>query len=238
MGGSNDLRKAAEEIDVKKVGSYLQKEGTELEWHWNPPYGSHMGGVWERLIRSVRSILNGLLNQHGHLLDDEGLATLMCEVEAIINSRPLTTDTLSDPKSVIPLSPSQLLTQKFKVEMGPPGSFDKADLYCRRGWRRVQHLANEFWNRWQKQYLNSLQKRQKWTSTQPNLQKDDIVMLKDDSKARNSWPLGKVVQTLPDKNGLVRQVNVLASLNDDKGPAVYRRPISKLVLLVKSSSDQ
>ena len=63
-------------------------------------------------------------------------------------------------------------------------------------------------------------------------------MLKDDSKARNSWPLGKVVQTLPDKNGLVRQVNVLASLNDDKGPAVYRRPISKLVLLVKSSSDQ
>ena len=123
------------------------------------------------------------------------------------------------------------------MELGPPGSFDKADLYCRRRWRRVQHLANEFWSRWRKQYLSSLQKRQKWASVQPNLQKGDIVLIKDDSKARNSWPLGRVIETFPDQKGLVRQVDLLASLSEDKGPAVYRRPISKLVVLVEASSD-
>ena len=84
--------------------------------------------------------------------------------------------------------------------------------------------------------MNSLQKRQKWNSAKRNLQIGDVVMLKDDSKARNNWPIGKVIETYPDKSGFVRQVDLLATLCDDKGPTVYRRPISKLILLVEASS--
>ena len=46
---------------------------------------SHHGGIWERCIRTLRMVLNAVLK--GQTLDDEGLSTLMCEVEAIVNSR-------------------------------------------------------------------------------------------------------------------------------------------------------
>jgi len=96
-----------------------------------------MGGVWKRQIRSVRAVLTSLLRQHGHLLDDELFRTLMTEVEAVVNERPLTVDNLSDPLSPYPLTPNQLLTMKSKVVLPPAGVFEKPDLYCHRRWRRV-----------------------------------------------------------------------------------------------------
>ena len=64
-----------------------------------------MGGVWERQIRSDRSILLSLIQTHGRSLDQESLATLMAETEGILNSRPLATGNISDPTSSLPLSP-------------------------------------------------------------------------------------------------------------------------------------
>ena len=75
VGASNELTKAWNEIDDEQVRSYLLKNGCDFQF--NVPHSSHMGGVWERLIRTTRSILAGLLNQHGMQLDDEGLRTLM-----------------------------------------------------------------------------------------------------------------------------------------------------------------
>ena len=69
----------------------------------------------------------------------------MAEVEGIMNSRPWTVETLSDVTSYSLLSPSGLLTMKSKVVIPPAGKFQKEDLYTRKYWRRVQHLANEFW---------------------------------------------------------------------------------------------
>ena len=63
-----------------------------------------MGGVWQRQIRSARTILTFLLKTHGTSLNDESLHSLLMEVEAIVNSHPLTTDLLSDVSSMIPLS--------------------------------------------------------------------------------------------------------------------------------------
>ena len=87
-----------------------------------------MGSVWERQIRSVRKILESLLKTHGASLSDESLQTLLVEVEAIKNSRPLTTNLLSDANSLIPLSPINLLTMKSKVVMPPPGVFSTPDI--------------------------------------------------------------------------------------------------------------
>ena len=67
----------------------------EIEWHFNPPSASHMGGVWERMIRSTRTILKALASEQ--LLTDEQLQTLMAEAERIINDRPIT-PVSSDPK--------------------------------------------------------------------------------------------------------------------------------------------
>ena len=79
-----------------------------------------MGGIWERKIRSARTFLEALLKTYGSSLNDEKLRTLITETEAIINSKPLTVETLSDVNSEMPLSPSQLLTMKIDVILPPP----------------------------------------------------------------------------------------------------------------------
>ena len=84
----------------------------------NPPDASHMGSVWERQIRSVRSILSALMLEHDHALDGDSLRTLLAEVECIINSCPLTVPS-SDPGDLDPLPPSHPLTMKSKIVMPP-----------------------------------------------------------------------------------------------------------------------
>ena len=98
-----------------------------------------MGGVSQRQIKSARNILNSLMKTHGSSLTDESLQTLFTEVEAIVNSHPLTTDVINDVTSLVPLSPIKLLTMKSRVVMQPPGVFTLADMYCRKHWMRVQH---------------------------------------------------------------------------------------------------
>ena len=145
-----------------KITRFLNEQDADWIWKFNPPASSHMGGVWERHIRSIRNILAALLKSQGPSLNTEMLTTLLVEVESIINSRPLTIDTVSDPTEPMPLSPMNLLTMKSKVVLPPPGEFDESDLYSRKRWRRIQFLANEFWDRWRKEYLAKLQHRTKW----------------------------------------------------------------------------
>ena len=148
-------------------------------------------------IRSVRNILSSLMKTHGHMLDDESFRTVIVEAEAIINSRPLTVDTISDPDSPNPLSPANILTMKPTVTRGPPGVFQKADVYCRKRWRRVQHVANEFWLWWRNEFLLTLQNRVKWCAERRNFTKGDIVLVKDEDVRRNEWPMAKVVGVSP-----------------------------------------
>ena len=68
--------------------------------------------------------------------------------------------------------------ETVKVVSPPPGKFLKPDVYSKKLWRRMQHIANKFWSRWRKEYLQSLQERQKWTSRRRNFRVDDIVLLK------------------------------------------------------------
>ena len=103
-----------------------------------------MGGIWECQIRSARGILASLLQTHADSLDKQFLQTLMAETEAVINSRPPTVETFNEGQSFKPLSSNNLLTTKSKVVMPPHGVFQKPDLFCRQGWRRVQNITNEF----------------------------------------------------------------------------------------------
>ena len=190
VGASRELKEALAELDYDRVRSSLLKENRDLvDFKMNVPSASHMGGVWERQIKSARSVLNQLLRDNALQLDDEALRTLMSEVEAIINSRPLSVDSLNDPKKPSLLTPNHLLTMKTKVVLPPPDSFQSADLYCRNRWRRVQHLANEFWSRWRKEFSLSLQQRQKWLEPHRNLCVGDIVIIRDEHLPRNRWQL-------------------------------------------------
>ena len=203
---------------------------------------SHFGGVWERQIRTVRGVMSALLEKNSSQLHDEALRTFLCEVEAVINSRPLTVDNLNDPDSLNPLTPNHLLTMKSKVILPPPGMFQSPDLYSRKRWRRIQHLANEFWSRWRKEFLPTLQQRQKWNYPRRDLAINDVVIVKDDNLPRNCWQLARVSRTDVAKDGHVRTVQVLGdpALTADgrrTRPLRYlERPVQKLILLLPSST--
>ena len=156
-GADNELKKAFSEMNHQQIQHFLANTGADwLIQSRNTPAANHMGGVWERQIRSARSILVSLLKNHSECLKDESLHTLTTEFESIVNSRSLIVETISDSQSLTPLSPRNLL------KMPPPGSFFRPDLYNRRQWRRVQHLADEFWSRWRKVFLFIF--RSKWTT--------------------------------------------------------------------------
>ena len=170
------------------------------------------------MIRSIRRILGGLLGNQ--TLNDENCLTLMAEVESILNSRPLVPISFTDLEQE-PLTPNHLLLLRESPNL-PPGIFSKDSCYSRRRWAQVQYLANQFWQRWIKEFLPNLHHRQKWFDVKRNLKVDDIVLLVEDSQQRSKWLMGRVLKTFPDKRGLVRTVLVKTHTN------VFKRPIAKL----------
>ena len=178
VGARNELLSATKEMDPTKVKNFLLNHGTDwMHWKFNPPYASHMGGLWERQIRTVRSVLETLLKNHGDRLDDESFRTFMIEAESIVNSRPLSYETINDVTGPRPLTPNHLLTMKSRIIMPPPGEFTSSDLYARRRWRTVQYILNEFWSRWKSEYLSNLQSRQKWNGVSKNFKVNDVVLV-------------------------------------------------------------
>ena len=223
VGAERELREALKEMNHDELTEKLRQQ--QIDWKFNPPAASHMGGVWERQIRTVRRILATLLLEHTGRLDDESLHTLLCEVESIINSRPLTVIS-SDVKDALPLSPSQILTMKTSVVLPPPGQFQHNDVYLRRRWRRVQYLCNLFWSRWKKEYLPTLQQRPKWNQPKRNMEVHDVVLIKDENESRNDWSMGIIAKVEPDSKGFVRSAVVKTETSE------LRRPVHKLVLLL------
>ena len=73
VGARNELQKAFAEMDERIQQELLKDNCDWINFRMNPPYASHMGGVWERQIRTVRGVLSGILDQHGSQLDDESL---------------------------------------------------------------------------------------------------------------------------------------------------------------------
>ncbi|KAG1699353.1 hypothetical protein GQR58_005502 [Nymphon striatum] len=173
VGAEGELVKALKEMDNDRIRQELLKDDYDwIKFEFNVPGASHMAGAWERMIRSVRSVLSSLLHRHGSKLDDEGLSTLMTEVESIVNGLPITVGTLNLATCPHPLLPSQLLNMKPGILLPPPGNFQRADIYLRKRWRKVQHITTEFWNIWRKDYLQSLQNRAKWTVKHRNIRMD------------------------------------------------------------------
>jgi hypothetical protein len=230
VGANNEWKRAYKSMNHNQISDFLLSKSCDwIEWKRTPPKASHMGGVWERQIRTVRSVLSALLREHSSSLNDESFRTLLAEAECIVNSRPLTVEDLDDPTS-LPISPNTILTTKTKVVLPPPGEFQKADIYCRKRWRHVQHLANEFWYKWKKEYISSLQLRHKWQKKQPNFEMNDVVLVKDEDLPRNQWPLARVIDVFPDQGDkLVRHVKLFIPTAKSE----LKRPIHKLVLLVR-----
>jgi hypothetical protein len=199
IGGKTELTDALKEMDEGDK-TYLTEQG--CEWLFNPPHSSHFGGVWERQIGTICRVLDAMLLELGkHQLTHELLITLLAEVSAIVNARPIAATIPTDTDESQPLSPTLLITMKTCPVPPAQGKFVSQDLYARRRWRRSQYLADQFWLRWRREYLQNLQLRPKWNKRERNLAIGDLVLIKDKESHRNNWPTGKVTEPIVSEDG-------------------------------------
>ena len=133
----------------------------------------------------------------------------------------------SDPNYLEALTPNYLLLLRTKPSLSP-SLFDRVDIYTHRRQRQVQYVSHLFWKRWIKEYLPQHQERQRWATCSRNFAEGDLVLLVDNCAPRNSWIMGKIIQTVPDKKGLVWGVRIKTKTN------VLDRPITKIHLPVES----
>ena len=187
VGAERELRDGIRRCTTHPVLSKLSRKG--VNWHFNPPGASHHGGVWERLIRSFRRVFTAVARSTR--LDDQALITFAAEVEAILNDRPLTSVS-ADSKDLIALTPNALLKGSIDAFL-PLDVFIKSDGY-RKSWRKVGYMANEFWARWLKCYLPTLQQRTKWLKQTRNSKVGDLVLITDEPRCRGYWPMGLIEQ--------------------------------------------
>ena len=234
VGANAELAKCVESIGSPELRAFMQNNNCDIEFQMNPPTASHMGGAWERLIGVVRSVLNAILDQHSTRLDDSSLGTFLYEVAAIINSRPLSLEHITDPEHPEPLTPNHLLTGKSKVIVPPPGEFCQNDIYSIKRWRCIQYLSDQFWKRWRKEYLHYLQRRSKWQREEREMRVGDLVLLSDANTPRNDWRRGVITEVVVSQDGYVRKVKLRTGSKTSGSENILTRPIHKLVLLLPS----
>ena len=200
--GEKERREAVGRWNIELIGRAAEQKG--IEWHFSPPSAPHFGGSWERMVQSTKRALYAILGDQ--VTSDEILSTVMAEVEFILNSRPLTHVSV-DPEDPEPLTPFHFLLGRPSPAL-QPDIFCEKDVVSKKKWRRAQLIVEHFWKRWRREYLPNLQARSKWTTQTKNLQEGDVVVIMEDNAPRGHWPLGRILQTLPGKDGVVRTARV------------------------------
>jgi transposase InsO family protein len=199
-GASKELKEAITDMDQ----SCLQEECTMkgISWQMIPPYSPHKGGAWERMVRSVKSVIGKVLYERA--LREETLRSFLTEAEQIINSRPLTyvpLDSEADPA----LTPNDFLLQSSN---GLKEKWDFPEKLLRKQWKISQELADHFWNRWIREFAPTILKRPKWFEDERPLAVGDVVVVLDEKTARNNWVKGRVVELIPSNDGKIRTVKI------------------------------
>ncbi|GBN44277.1 hypothetical protein AVEN_211376-1 [Araneus ventricosus] len=198
------------------VQNFSTEEG--IQWNFIPPASPNFGGLWEANIKSMKNIL--LKVAKTTVLNFEELTTLVTQIEAILNSRPLCPLSV-DPTDLQPLTPGHFLVGSSLLSF--PEQNTAVGSLSSRG-NLLQDLKAKFWSRWSLEYLSELQPRKKWRSPQPNLQEGQLVILKEGNKPLQ-WNLARINKVIPGEDGLVRVVEVKTAAG------VFRRAISKVVPL-------
>ena len=197
FSGANN---AFEALDWEKIMKH--SSASQIEWYFIPPSAPWWGGWWERLIGVMKSILRKVLGKAS--LSYEALSTVLCEAEAIINSRPLTYIS-EDPDDLKPLSPSCFL-QEIQ-EIGTPD----IDMFyhdkLNRKFKYLQQLVDALRKRFRIEYLGQLILKDNKKENR-KLRVGDVVLVGDNIHKRTDWPLARIVDIILGKDGHIRVVIV------------------------------
>nr|CAI5856105.1 unnamed protein product [Callosobruchus analis] len=165
----------------------------EIHWKYNPPTGSHFGGMYESAIKSAKLHLKRVVGNK--VLSFEELTTIFTRVEAVLNSRPLCSMS-TDPSEFEALTPGHFLVGRELLSV-PEYEFTDEPINRLSRWQLVQQASQRFWNLWRQNYLHTLQQKQRWLSKCRDLKQDELVLIHSNAPPLH-WHLGRVTKVYPE----------------------------------------
>ncbi|XP_026464924.1 uncharacterized protein LOC113367541 [Ctenocephalides felis] len=226
IGAASGLKELYKFLQTKsnqnKIVNDMTNEG--VSWKHIPPNSPHFGGIWEAGIKSCKAHLKRVLGNA--ILTFEDFYTVLTQIEAILNSRPIS-PLSSDPNDYDPLTPGHFLIGKSLTSTPDPSVLETLDNRLSR-YQRLQKLVQHFWKRWHKEYVSELQARTKW-QVQPSQSAEvgDMVVVREDNLPPLHWRLGRILDTHPGDDGLVRVVTIKTQ------NGVLKRAINRVCVLPK-----
>ena len=160
----------------------------------------------------------------------EEFTTTLTQVEACLNSRPLVPINSADDDGIEVLTPGHFLIGRPVTSLPDPQLSYKSVSVLRRC-HLCQNLIRHFWQRWESEYLSSINRYNKWKYPSRNAMPGDLVLLQESGTAPTKWPLGRILETHPGKDDLVRVVTVKTA------QGIYTRPISKIAILLPADKE-
>lgn len=224
VGANNELKELYELVTSKehnkKLRNSLINEG--INWHFIPPRSPHFGGLWESAVKLFK---NHFLRIIGNtLLTFEEFNTYVIEIEAILNSRPIT-PLSNDPNDLSALTPGHFLIHDSFTSI-PDVDFSSTTSSRLSNWQHLQQLKQHFWKRWHHEYLNQLHVRTKWhQASTETIKIGSMVLIKEDNLPPLQWMLGRIKEIHPGIDGVIRVVTVHTVKGD------YKRPTKKIAVL-------
>ncbi len=206
-----------------KRASEILSSRNGIKWKFITERAPWHGGIWERLVRSVKLPLRKAL--HRRIVGFEELQTLLCRIECVINDRPITY--VENSSDIEPLCPSHFLLGRIS-RMNELVVRDEENLRAAVAARR--DLLLEFWSRWQSEYLPLLNATFKGSNHSRKIQEGDVVLVFAE-KGKHLWPLARVKRLHPGMDGKVRTASI------ECGGKILRRPIQKLYFLESTAED-
>ncbi|XP_049871181.1 uncharacterized protein LOC126370387 [Pectinophora gossypiella] len=221
-------RQLAELFDVEsssvavEIADWFATNGTS--WHFIPPHSPNFGGLWEAAVKSIKFHLARTIGTS--TLTFEEMTTTLAQIEACLNSRPLS-QLSCDPNDPRPLTPGHFLVGEPLV-LVPENNYETSSISSLKRWHLTQRITQGFWRRWSEEYLTQLQHRYKWANQIPEPEVGDVVLIKEDGLPPARWLYGLITHKHLGQDGLTRVVSLKC-----KGHTI-KRPISKLIVLPKS----
>ncbi|XP_011864059.1 PREDICTED: uncharacterized protein LOC105559972 [Vollenhovia emeryi] len=199
-----------------------------VKWHFNPPAAPHFGGLWEAAVKSAKHHLRRVIGEAR--LTFEELTTLLAQIEACLNSRPLRalSDDLED---ITALTPGHFLVGSALLAIPEPSLIDTQENLLSR-WRNVQRMRDHFWARWSSEYLHGIASRPKWHGPALTPDVGALCLIRTENTAPTRWPLARITRLHPGDDGIVRVVTVRT------GSSTLVRPLTKIVPLPGTSTGE
>lgn len=227
VGANNELMELGEFLTREHVSLGMSIENLGIDWHFIPAYSPHFGGIWEAGVKSVKYHLRRVASNAR--LTYEQFYTLLVQIEAILNSRPLT-PLSSDPNDLSPLTPAHFLIGRTFNAVADPTLMHLKEARLS-NWQRVQQLQQHWWTRWSKEYVSELQLRSKWRQPYPEIRENTMVLIKEDNVPPAKWRLGRVIANHPGTDNIVRVISVRTATG------TIRRTIAKICPLPTEESN-